>query len=204
VERAVDDGTAMRDPGSASNAEYDLTSPQQATQRWRLFVRIYLTAAGLGLVAIVGAVVIHQFEIRDWVVAGSISIGFPIAFFLLWIGNMRYRQGPRAMSIDSEGLTLTYDDGSSQRLIWSDSRLRFKLIDSRVAYLGGPTESKSGSLALVGPKSRISAITPEAYEAILSAARAHGLRMDRRLAGRGAEQRAIITVSAATHSTQLR
>jgi hypothetical protein len=191
----------MSDPSPGSFTAFDLTSPQRATRRWRLFVRIYLTAAGLGLVAIAGAVVIHQVEIRDWIVAGSIAIGFPVAFFLLWIGNVRYRQGPRAMSIDSEGLTLTYDDGSSQRLVWSDSRLRFKLIDSRIAYLDRPAGSKSWALALEGPKSRISAITPEAYEAILSAARAHGLRMDRRLAGKGAEQRAIITVSASTHST---
>jgi hypothetical protein len=192
----------MSDPSSGPVTAFDLTSPQQATHRWRLFVRIYLTASGLGLVALAGAVVVHQVEIRDWVIAGSISIGFPIAFFLLWIGNVRYRQGPRAMSIDSEGLTLTYDDGSLQRLVWSDSRLKFKLIDSRVAYLDRPAESKSGALALAGPKSRVSAITPEAHEAILSAARAHGLRMDRRLAGRGAEQRAIITVNASTHSTR--
>ena len=182
---------------TGSSTTYDLRPLQLETRHWRLFVRAYLSGVGIGIAALLFAIVIAQTARHDWLIVAVGTFGLVTApSFLLWIANVKYSTGPERISLASDGITVTFGGGVIRQLNWGDPDLKFKLIDGRIFRTPDTSRGRLGLVILDIPKTPFISIPPDLYDGIVAVARENSLHMDRRFAGTGNEKRVVLSIRA--------
>jgi hypothetical protein len=95
-----------------------------------------------------------------------------IGTWLILPNQAKWRSGAERIDVDSRGLTLAYSSGTMSRVEWTDSKLRFDLIDMSGVATGRLFVGTPYSIRVEGLRSLL---TPEAYEAVLTEVRDRGL-----------------------------
>lgn len=163
----------MGDPDST----FDLEPYARAAEASRLSGRALALgfSAVLVLIILYGTTRLLYDRSFQWYWAAIFAYGLVVAAhgFRIGVRNL----GPRAIRLElgPVDLRFVYRSGQIRVLYWSDRRFNLQLRDYR-PWVRGPGTGKGRALLFArAPGEPRSALSPEAFDAILDAARSHGL-----------------------------
>lgn len=167
-------------PEPADSGIFDLRDLNLALKRAKC--RDNLVSAGAAVFCLVIVALLLAFDLgRAWrglLPTFGVVILFVAVVWLLGItgallrGIWRKRPGGEALMVNDQGLTLEVPDGPTVHVLWSDPRLQIELHDLSRVNPGVLSVSTPYFLKVEGVHS---AISKQAYEAILDQVRSHGL-----------------------------
>lgn len=111
----------------------------------------------------------------QWYEAGIFAFALLVAAYGFRVAFRLLGPGATSLEIDSLEVRFIYRSGKVRNLLWSDQRFELHLRDYRQwtrARGGGPDRALLFAQAPGEPRA---ALSPEAFDAILDAARSHGL-----------------------------